>query len=58
VLDVEAWNDLPNLKRLVDEIEARPAATRALALKDRDSFKMEMDADATRFLFPSIASHT
>ena len=58
VLDAEAWNDLPNLKRLVDEIETRPAARRALTLKDRDSFKTEMDADATRFLFPSIASRS
>lgn len=58
VLDDDAWNTLPNLKRLVDEIDERPAAQRALALKDRATFKMEMDAEATRFLFPSMTGST
>ena len=44
----------PNLKRLVDEISARPAAERAVSIKDRfeHTFKNEMDADAQRFMFP------
>ena len=46
------WDTLPNLKRLVDEISARPAAIRALALKDRKSFKTEMDEEARRAMFP------
>lgn len=37
---------LPNLKRLVDGIGARPAAQKALPLKDRHKFKTEMDAEA------------
>jgi GST-like protein len=53
VLDEAAWDGLPNLKRLVDEIAERPAARRAVALGDRYAFKTEQDADANRFMFPS-----
>ena len=52
VLGEDAWTKLPNLKRLVDEISARPAAARALALKDRHAFKTEMDDEARRHMFP------
>jgi GSH-dependent disulfide-bond oxidoreductase len=52
VLGDDAWARLPNVKRLVDEIGARPAAQRALALKDRHAFKAELDEDARNFLFP------
>jgi GST-like protein len=52
VLGDDAWTKFPNVKRLVDEISARPAAARALALKDRHAFKTEMDDDARRHLFP------
>ncbi|MEY4140188.1 MAG: hypothetical protein RLZZ371_2370 [Pseudomonadota bacterium] len=48
----DVWDQLPNLKRLVDTIDARPAAQRALALKDRYSFKTEMDDEARRAMFP------
>ncbi|MBA00284.1 glutathione S-transferase N-terminal domain-containing protein [Alphaproteobacteria bacterium] len=46
-----------NLKRLVDEINARPAAERALTIKDRHghAFKTEMDAQALKFMFPQNA---
>lgn len=53
VLDDAAWNDLPNLKRLIDEIDARPAAKRALALLAGHDFKTAMDAEAHRHMFPS-----
>lgn len=45
---------MPNLKRLVEEINARPAAARALALKEKynHAFKTEMDDEAKRFMFP------
>jgi GST-like protein len=46
-----AWAKFPNLKRLVDEISARPAAARAQALKDKFSFKAEMDAEARANMF-------
>jgi len=44
---------LANVKRLVDEISARPAAQKAIALKDRYTFKTEMDEEAKRAMFPS-----
>jgi GST-like protein len=46
-----AWAKFPNLKRLVDEINARPAAQRANALKDKFTFKAEMDAEARGNMF-------
>lgn len=52
VLGDDAWMKFPHVKRLVDEISARPAAARALALKDKHAFKTEMDDDARRYLFP------
>jgi GST-like protein len=46
-----AWAKFPNLKRLVDEISARPAAQRAVSLKDKHKFKTEMDDEARRAMF-------
>jgi len=54
VLGDEAWNDLPRLKRLVDEISSRPAAERAIALKDRFEFKADWDEAARRNMFRHI----
>lgn len=53
--DDGAWAKLPRLKRLLDEINARPAAARAAALKDRHEFKAEMDEDARRHMFRHTA---
>ena len=55
ILGTDAWEKLPNLKRHLDEISARPAAQRAEALKSRFAFKAEMDDDARRQLFPQNA---
>ena len=55
VLGDEAFSRMPNLKRLVDEINARPAAVRALALKDKFTFKTDTDDEARRNLFPHLA---
>ncbi|MBC7380821.1 MAG: glutathione S-transferase family protein, partial [Burkholderiaceae bacterium] len=44
---------LPHVKRLLDEINARPAAQRAEALKKKFTFKPEMDDEARKMLFPS-----
>ena len=52
ILGDDAWAAFPSLKRLVDEISARPAAVRATALTDKYNFKMEMDEEARRFMFP------
>ena len=51
VLGEEMWAKFPNLKRLVDEISARPAAQRAVVLKDKHKFKAEMDDEARRAMF-------
>ena len=46
------WTTYPNVKRLLDEINARPAAARAEALMTRHAFKTENDDEAKRNLFP------
>jgi GST-like protein len=51
ILGEDAWSELPNLKRWLNDISARPAAIRASALKDRYNFKAEMDDEARRHLF-------
>jgi GST-like protein len=51
ILGESAWGKLGNVKRLVDEISARPAAGRALALKDKFTFKAEMDDEARGHMF-------
>ena len=49
------WTTYPQVKRLLDEINARPAAARAEALKTRHAFKTENDDEAKRFMFPQNA---
>jgi GST-like protein len=39
------------VKRLIDEISARPAAARAIAIKDQHKFKSEFDDEAKRAMF-------
>lgn len=56
VLGEQAWTRLPHVKRLFDEISARPAAERANALKDRFAFKQELDDDARRHMFRHAAA--
>ena len=41
-----------DVKRLTDEISARPAAQRVVAIKDRHAFKTELDEEAKRAMFP------
>ncbi len=50
-LGEEHWPKFPNLKRLVDEISARPAAARANAIKDKHKFKTEFDEEARKAMF-------
>jgi GST-like protein len=56
ILGEGAWEKFPNLKRLHDEINARPAAARAVALKDRFTFKAEMDDEARAHMFKHLAA--
>ena len=46
-----AWAKFPHLKKLMDEISARPAAARALAIKDKHTFKAEFDEEAKKAMF-------
>lgn len=54
VLGDDAWAKFPHLKRLFDEISARPAAARANALKDRFKFKAAMDDEARAVMFKHL----
>ena len=58
VLGAESWAAFPHVRRLLDEISARPAAKAAEALKDKHAFKKEMDEDARRFMFPQNVATT
>lgn len=51
----EVWASYPNVKRLLDEITARPAAERVADLATKYSFKQEMDEAALRVMFPQNA---
>jgi GSH-dependent disulfide-bond oxidoreductase len=49
------WDKFPNLKRFHDEIGARPAAARAVALKDKFAFRADMDDEARANMFKHLA---
>jgi GST-like protein len=51
----DAWSRFPHVRRLLDQISARPAGVAAEALKTRFTFKKEMDEDARRQMFPQLA---
>jgi GST-like protein len=55
IMGETAWDKLKHLKRLVDEINARPAAQRAVALKDKHKFKTEMDSEAVNAMLPHMS---
>ncbi len=54
VLGADLFAGLPNVKRHLDAINARPAAARALALKDKHAFKADMDEAAKLAMFPHL----
>ena len=56
ILGDDAWSRLPHMKRWFDQINARPAAQRANALKDKFQFKSEMDEEARRNMFRHLAA--
>jgi GST-like protein len=47
----DAFAKYTNVKRLLDEVSARPAAARAVALKDKFVFKAEMDDEVRDIMF-------
>jgi len=54
--DITVWNEYPNVKRVLDAINIRPAAARAEAIRDRHTFKAEFDEEAKRAMFRHIAA--
>jgi len=54
VLGSEAPQQFPSVQRHLAEVNARPAAARALALKDKHAFKAEMDEAAKLAMFPHL----
>ncbi len=56
ILGEEAWIVLPHMKPWFDRISARPAAQRANALKDKFSFKSEMDDEARSHMFRHVTA--
>ncbi|WP_397453038.1 glutathione S-transferase family protein [Pseudomonas sp. NA-150] len=52
VLGEAGLTGYPNVKRLFDEISARPAAARAHGLKEKLVLKAEFDEETRRALFP------
>ncbi len=63
ILDMAVWgwvpripymDDFANIARLMAELDARPAAQAALTLKDRHAFKVEMDEESLRSMYPQI----
>lgn len=55
IFGADGFAKLPNLKRHFDLINARPAAKRAEALKEKFTFKAEMDDAARAAMFPQNA---
>ncbi|MBN3756556.1 glutathione S-transferase family protein [Paraburkholderia sp. Tr-20389] len=52
ILGDKGLTDYPHVKRLVDEVSARPAAIRAQALKTGLALKADFDDETRRALFP------
>lgn len=55
VFGAEAWDTYPQVKRLFDDINSRPAAQRVDTLMKRHAFKTEMDEETLRAFFPHNA---
>ena len=56
ILGDDALAKLPHLQRLLDEVSARPAAAKAIALKDGFKFKAAMDDEARANMFKHLAT--
>ena len=55
VFGEQGWAEFPNVKRVLDLINQRPAARRAEALKDAHKFKTEMDQEYLAAMYPQNA---
>ena len=56
VIGEDAWTKFPHLKRHLDDINARPAAERAEAVKTKFTFKTDFDEEARKNLFPQVTA--
>jgi GST-like protein len=56
ILGDEGFAKFPHVKRLHDEISARPAAAKAMALKDSFKWKAEMDDEARGNMFKHLGT--
>src|SRR5260370_11904734 len=54
VLAEDGFAKYPNVTRLLDEVSARPAAARAIALKDKFTFKADMDDQARNIMLAHL----
>lgn len=52
VFGEKGLSDYQNLLRFMEDMNVRPAVTRALALKQRFTFKTELDEQARKAMFP------
>ena len=57
VLGDDAYDQLPNLKRWIDEINARPAVGRVNDLMQRFTFLLDVDEEARKHMFPGAYHH-
>ena len=57
VLGEETYDGFANLKRHVETINARPAASRVEELMQRFPFRMDVEEDARKNLFPGAYHH-
>lgn len=55
IMGDDAWGMFPNVKRLKETIDARPAAQKAMELRTAHEYKQEVDAETVKALFPSAA---
>ena len=51
--DDQLWTRMPNLKRFMDEVGARPAVAKVAELAKAHTFKTEMDDEAKKAMFPA-----
>ena len=54
ILDLDSKQRFPNITRLMEDLDARPAAQRARELPTRFPFKEEMDIEAIAHMYPTL----
>jgi GST-like protein len=52
LLGEDAWDRAPNIRRWLDEVEARPAVARVRRLETLYPYKTDIDDETRRIMFP------